>query len=125
MSSPQREQLDRAWEKYTAEVINTTLKGFGIVRSNDEWFRIRNQMDILARAQREQAQTKVYPSLPVEEVKFPLGNKYRGVKISEIASTPEGLGYLQWCIDNMQCLHLPDKFVEVRAAMMHYLQNRM
>lgn len=123
MASPQRQQLDRAWEKYTAEVINGTLKGFGILRTDDDWFRIRAHMDQLTLAKR--AQAKTYPVLPIDQVVFPLGMKHKGKKISEIAATPQGLEYLQWCLDNMECLHLPDKFVEVREAMVYYLKNSM
>lgn len=122
MSSPQRQQLDRAWEKYTAEVVHGTLHGFGILRTDDDWFRIRAHMDQLTQAKRQQMK---YPVLPIDEVTFPLGNKYKGRKISEIAGTQDGLQYLQWCLTNMTCLHLPDKFVEVREAMQHYLKNAM
>lgn len=126
MTSPQREQLDRAWEKYSADIIKSTLCGFGVVRTNDEWFRIRTQMDFLAKAEKEHQANRKWPVLPLEDVKYPLGNKYKGQKISEIAQTQEGLLYLQWSLENVQCLSIPDKFVEVRKAMQHYLgRNEM
>lgn len=129
MSSPQRQEqeqpLERAWDRYTAEVINATLRGFGIVRADDDWFRIRAQMDLMTQAKRQQMNSRTFPVLPLDQVTFPLGNKYKGQKISDIAKTSDGIQYLQWCMDNMDCLHLPDKFVQVREAILHYLKNAM